>query len=174
VSSDLQKQVARNATLTAEYNKVKKYQEEKDRFELEKELLNEKIQKISELKDRREGPVKIMEDVHNVLPESVWLTSISQSYDKGLTLATRTDGKAYTPGKNLAEPNLIRVEGKAKTPDAVTAFANKILSLGDRYSNTELNNYELATGKDSGNREINFTLFFKILKGPSKSQSEGS
>ena len=173
ITNSLREEQAYNAKLKAEYAQYSKYQDEKDQLDLEKELLNEKIKKISELKDRREGPVKLLEDVANVLPDSVWLISVSQAYDQTLAQATRSEGKVLSPGKNLGEQDLIQIVGKAKTPDAVTTFANKILQISDRYQNTELNNYETTT-LDDGKKEISFTLFFKVRKSAPADSGENS
>ena len=172
VTKSLDAEVAKNKKLTVEYNKIKHYQEKKERYEIQKELLNEKIQKISDLKDLREGPVKLMEDIYNALPDSVWLSSIWQGYNRKLTLATRSEGKAFSPGKNLGEPALVQVVGFAKTTESVTNFANRILSLDSRYYNTELNNYSRVGEKD-GSKEYRYEIFFKVKRGSPKKDAKG-
>ena len=175
VSRQLDRENAENRRLRAEWKKVEKYQEKKDRLELRKELLNEKIQKISELKDRREGPVKLMEDIHNALPEAVWLQSVEQWYDKNLALPTRSEGQVKEIGEGMSQPAMVRVAGFAKTPDAVTNFASRILALDKRYTDTELNHWQKQKNDREGvtTKEYQFTIFFKVRKGETVTEDGG-
>ncbi|CAM2067940.1 PilN domain-containing protein [Sulfidibacter corallicola] len=149
--------------LQAEYDKVKIWIEKREEFEIQKELLNEKIQKISSLKDRREGPVKLMEDVHNVLPESVWLSSINQGFDRNLTQATGAGRSSFAPSKGRSLPSSldVKVSGFAKNTDAITNFAKKIQSLDRRYANLDLNQFEKFQKEEEGSG-YSFDLYFKI------------
>lgn len=160
VKSELDHVRQRNKKLKADYDRVKIWQDKKQEYEIQKELLNEKIRKISELKDRREGPVKLMEDVANALPESVWLGSLTQGYNAQLTKTTGKNRVAYKPsGKNIGDPALVKVSGYAKTSDSVTNFAAKVLNLDTRYEKIDLNNVRLS-GNQS--KEFEFELFFKV------------
>ena len=172
VDKELNKELSRNAELQAEYQKVKPFEEKQEEYEIQKELLNEKIQKISELKDLREGPVKLMEDVYNALPDSAWLISIWQGYNRNLAVASRSEGIVFSPGRNLGEPALVKVSGLAKTADSVTNFANKILNLDKRYYDTELNNYTRIANED-GVKEYRFEIFFKVRRGVKQSSGSG-
>jgi Tfp pilus assembly protein PilN len=146
--------------LQAEYNDLKKYEQIKEDYEIRKELLNEKIMKISELKDNREGPVKLMEDVANVLPESVWLGGIDQGYSQNLVKPTGKGRQAFKPySTNLGDQNLVRVSGYARTTDAITTFARKILSMDSRYEQTDLNSID----KLSEGYHV-FQIYFKVKR----------
>ena len=154
--------------LDKEYNKLKKWEEKQLDYEVKKELLNEKIKKISSLKDTRQGPSKVMEDIANVLPDSVWLESVTQGYDKKLVAGGRHGGTFKPTGRNLSDPSLIRVTGKAKTTEAITNFAERIIKMDKRYTNVELSNLD-REGKggrkaDEGPKEYTFELFFTIMK----------
>ena len=165
VSNKLKDAQAEQVRLKKEWEQVKGYQAEKEDYEIQKELLNEKITKISELKDLREGPVKLMEDVANALPESAWLESIWQGYNKKLAEATRSEGMVIKPGKRaLGEPSLVMVTGSAKTADAVTNFTTRIINLDSRYYDTELNNY-LQFEEEDGTKGYRFEVFFKVRLG---------
>ena len=163
VTKDLNAERRRQQQLEAEYGKVKHWKDKQLEYEIQKELLNEKIQRISSLKDRREGPVKLMEDVTNVIPGSVWLGSVTQGYDKNLTLVTGNNRIAFKPSpRNLSEPDLVQITGFAKTTEAITSFANKVLGLDKRYYDTELNN--IGRVNSEGPKEYTFDLYFKIRR----------
>ena len=153
---------AEKTALEAEWEKVKIWKDKKREYEIQKELLNEKIQKISELKDRREGPVKLMEDIANVVPESVWLGSIRQGYDANLLKPNAKDRKVKKmPGKRAGKPHEIVVSGYANSAEAITNFANKILSMDSRYHRSSLNDY---TQLGDGPQEYAFNIYFEIRK----------
>lgn len=172
VSKRLEEVRAENRRLNQEWKQVQGYQAEKEDYEIQKVLLSRKIAKISELKDLREGPVKLMEDVANALPESAWLESIWQGYNKDLARATRSEGTVIVPGpKTLGDPSLVMVTGQAKTADAVTNFTTRILNLDSRYSDTELNNYSQVEEED-GAKGYRFQIFFKVKQGKAKKTEE--
>lgn len=174
LNGKLRAEQARFARLDQQYNSLKKYEQEQEDYEIQKELLNEKITKISDLKDLREGPVKLMEDVANALPESAWLVSIWQGFDANLAKATRSQGRVIVPGGgSRLEPALVKVEGLAKTADAVTNFTDRIQKLDVRYYDTELNNYAQVEDSDDGSREFKFEIFFKVRRGSPQPQNEG-
>jgi Tfp pilus assembly protein PilN len=153
---------AEKVRLESEWEKVKIWKEKKREYEIQKELLNEKIQKISELKDRREGPVKLMEDIANVVPDSVWLGSIRQGYDKDLLKPSAKNRKVQKmPGKAAGKPYEIIVSGYANSAEAITNFANKILTMDSRYKKSSLNDY---SQKGNGPQEYAFNIYFEIKK----------
>ena len=176
VETEYNNQLALETKLKQDYEKVKHWKEQKENMEIQKELLNEKIQKISDLKDRREGPVKLMEDVANVLPESVWLGGIEQGYNANLIQPTGAGRTALKPtGRNLGEPNLIKISGYAKTTEAITSFARKFIDLEMRYFEHDLNNIV----RDPDSSLYSFELYFKVLgktgaEGAAKPQQGGA
>lgn len=157
VKKELDQVQAEERKLQAEYDKLKIWESKKLDLDIQKELLNEKIQKISDLKDKREGPVQLLEDVYNVVPESVWLTNVYQGYDQRLIQGTENAGaRAQGPHtQRLTDDRTIMIEGFAKTSDAITNYANKLFEF-DRYTNPDLNRFE-----EKGD-EYAFALFFKI------------
>ena len=160
VKKELNQKLNEKAQLEAEWERVKHWKEKKEEYEIQKELLNEKIQKITELKDRKEGPVKLMEDIANVMPESVWLASITQGYNSALVQATAKNRKIKKmPGQNAGSPSSIVVSGYANSAEAITNFANKILSMDSRYHRTSLNDWSRV---GNGPQEIEFHIFFEI------------
>lgn len=162
---ELRELESQRIALQAEYDKLKIWIEKREQFEIQKELLNEKIQKISDLKDRREGPVKLMEDIHNVLPESVWLTDVTQGLDKGLLSTTRPGRERARAGNQRGITNIkeVRISGYAKNTDAITTFARSVQGMEDRYSELDLNQYGLADDKDiEEGSGFKFMLYFKI------------
>ena len=171
VKTELEKNLAEKAELQAKYDKLKHWEAKRDELLIHKELLNEKIEKISELKDNREGPVKLMEDVANVMPESIWLSSIRQGYAAQLVKPTGKGRKAYKPeGQNIGDVKLIAITGYARTTDAITNFARQIRSLDKRYLQTDLNNYD----RKGPNGQYEFQLFFKLRSSKEPAQAQES
>ncbi len=155
---------AQKVALEAEYKKLEVWIQKREEFEIQKELLNEKIQKISMLKDRRQGPVKLMEDIHNVLPETIWLTDITQGMDRALLSGTkpgRTAGST-TNQKGISNIQEVRVVGLAKNTDAITTFARNVQNMEDRYSEIDLNQYSLTAFESENGTGFGFQLFFKV------------
>lgn len=138
------------------------WKEKKLDYEIQKELLNEKIQKISELRNRRQGPVKLMEDVINTMPESVWLESVTQGFNKELTIGKGSERKADTPSKNLSDPRMVRVTGFAKTADSITNFADRLYRLDDRYQKVDLSVLRRMEAEGTGDKQFRFEIYFEI------------
>ncbi|MBO1320005.1 PilN domain-containing protein [Acanthopleuribacter pedis] len=159
-----QELLAEKRALQAEYDKLKVWIDKREQFEIQKELLNEKIQKISQLKDRRQGPVKLMEDIHNVLPESVWLTDVTQGLDKNLLNVTKSGRQRAKGGsqRGITDIREVRISGFAKNTDAITTFARSVQGMEDRYSELDLNQYSMASDKIDEGSGFQFLLYFKI------------
>lgn len=163
VKGELSEVAAEEARLKAEWEKHKHWKEEKEKYEIQKELLNEKIERISELKDRRQGPVKLMEDVANVLPESVWLDSIDTGYDSRILQPTEAGRQTHPMPRAISNrENLVRVEGYANSHEAITNFANQIVSMDKRYKKTDLNLIKRV--QSNGPQEYQFSIWFEIRK----------
>jgi len=143
------------------YDSLKIWEAKQEEFEIQRQLLIEKIQKISDLKDNRQGPVKLMEDIYNVLPESVWLGSIRQGYNSNLVKPSRKGGKAAKPsGGNIGDSRLVLITGYARTTDAITNLARAIINLDERYGKTDLNSFD----KDEKTGQYMFNLYFELKK----------
>ncbi|PIE02528.1 MAG: hypothetical protein CSA81_06860 [Acidobacteria bacterium] len=166
INSDYDEQAAIKAQKQAEYKKLEHWEQKKLELDIQKELLNEKIQKISQLKSRREGPVKLLEDVFNNLPKSIWLKSIVQGYDRRLTDKVDPKGRALTPGRNIGKPNDLMIKGMSKTQDAPTTFANSIQGLDSKYNNVILES--IVEEKETSVPVFQFTLFLKLVPGYEK------
>lgn len=163
VNDKLKKTRAENTRKKAEYAKLEPYKERQLDYEIQKELLTEKIHKISDLKNMREGPVKLLEDIFNNLPTSIHLVSIEQGYDKRLAVATGKGKKVYSPGSNIGSPQMFKLTGYSKTIDAASTLANRLFSITSRITDGELNN--VAIEEKEGLGEYQFTIFFKTKKG---------
>ncbi len=161
----------------AEYKEVEKWKDKQLDYEIQKELLNEKIQKISQLRDRREGPVKLLEDIYNNVPSSIYLTSIEQGYDRRLVTKTAPQAKVFSPGDNVGPPNYYKINGYSKTIDAASTLANRIFSITNRYTDGDLNTVVEETKAGESQGEFLFTIFFKTKLGekedPAKNGEEG-
>jgi Tfp pilus assembly protein PilN len=170
VKNELAQKVAQEQKLQAEYDKVKHWKDKKLEYEVHRELLNEKIQRISELRDQRQGPVKLMQDIANVLPESVWLQSIEQGYQGSLV---RQSGKGREAlklkGNNLETIYTVKLSGRASSTEAITNFANRMIQMDASYQKVDLNTVRRTTV--DGPQEYDFSLFFAI-RPPKKSNAE--
>jgi Tfp pilus assembly protein PilN len=161
----------KEAQLKQEYETLKIWEERKLEYEVQKLILNEKIEKISQLKDNREGPVKLLEDIANVLPESVWLDSLQQGYDTTLVQSSQSYTESFKPDTGrLPSIHLVKVTGRARTSEAITSFAKNVINLSERYSGTDLNT--ITQDAESGIHE--FQLFFTVSTAPKDKGSSGS
>lgn len=143
----------------SEYKELAIWKEKQLDYDIRKELLSEKIRKISDLKSRREGPVKLLEDIFNNTPSSVYLESLEQGYDKRLVSPTQKGQKVFSPGNNIGPPNMFKITGYSKTMDAASTMANRLFSLDERYKDGELQRVEINEGEDSS--DFRFLIFFK-------------
>ncbi len=165
--SELRAKQEEKTKLQAQYDKLKDWPKKKEEYELQKQLLNEKIKRISELKDLREGPVKLLEDVYNIRPESVWLESITQGYEKSDLLATAAGRHDPGLGSPVGNSNLVRIIGYASSQEAITQFANQFMTMDTRYKKTDLNRISRVQTPDT--LLYKFTLWFEV---PSKTKPE--
>ncbi|MCB1042131.1 MAG: hypothetical protein KDC35_04300 [Acidobacteria bacterium] len=153
-----------------EYKAVEKWKDLQLDYEVQKELLNEKIQKISQLRDRRQGPVKLLEDVFNNTPSSIYLATIEQGYDKRLVEKPGPGQAVFNPGSNPGAPNMFKITGYSKTIDAASTLANRLFAI-PRYTDGSLNTViEQEKGDVQG--EFLFTIFFKTTSGGEKAAAE--
>lgn len=151
----------------AEYDKLAKWDKIKLEYDIQKELMTEKIRKIGQLKERREGPVKLLEDVFNNLPKSVWLVSITQGYDKRLVSKIAKGMTVLKPGKNIGAPNQLLIIGRSRTQDAASSFANRMEGIETRYKSVTLNTIVEIKDKSSIH-SFEFKLFLKMVPGYEK------
>ena len=149
-----------------EYKSLEKWTQKKLEFDIQKELLTEKINKIGQLKERREGPVKLLEDVFNNLPKSLWLESILQGYDQRLVVVIDKGMESIKPGTNIGAPNQVKIVGRSRTQDAAGTFANRIQGLETRYKSVTLNTIVEKT--DESVPVYEFKLFLKMVPGYEK------
>jgi Tfp pilus assembly protein PilN len=170
IKGELSRKVAEQSKLQAEYDKLKHWKDKKLEYEIQEELLNEKINRISELRDQRQGPVKLMQDISNVLPESVWLQSIEQGYQGALV---RQSGKGRDilklKGENLENIYTVKLAGRASSTEAITNFANRMIQMDASYQKVDLNTLRRTTVE--GPQEYDFNLFFAI-RPPKKSAAD--
>lgn len=65
----------------SELIKLKDKTKKVEKMEQNQKLLIEKLEIIAKLKTRKQGPVRILDDLTRAIPEKAWLTSISQKND---------------------------------------------------------------------------------------------
>lgn len=75
------RKAALTQTLRRKKQELKTYQgliEQEKRFRAQKELLERKEQTIVQLKDKQSKPMKLLEEIYNRCPDTVWFESIVQ------------------------------------------------------------------------------------------------
>jgi len=175
IKNEYKKVRAEELRLQAEWEEVKIWQERKENYEIRKELLNDQIAKISALKDSREGPVQLMTDVYNIMPDSVWLSDVRQGYKIDLVKPSKPSRKVTKlPGRNLGAEREYRLRGFASSPEAATTYANRLREMDATYKNVMLNDLERTEVEDNeeGPGAFLFHLYFE-LEPKSKSAAQG-
>lgn len=143
------KQLAR--TLDEKRRELKTYEgliEQEKRFRAQKELLELKKNTIIRLKDNQAGPVKMLEDIFNRCPDSVWFESIEQKGEQ------------------------VTIKGRAKNTEAANQFYQE-LAQSPMIRNIE---YPLLR-KDEKYRIPNvvfFEILFRVGKAAEEAQAAGS
>ncbi len=76
--SELENQVALKESQLA---KLKQKTKKVENMEQSQKLLIEKLEIIARLKTRKQGPVRILDDLTTAIPDRAWLTSVTQKDD---------------------------------------------------------------------------------------------
>lgn len=67
-----------------------------ENMEQSQKLLIEKLEIIAKLKTRKQGPVRILDDITKAIPERAWLTSVSQKNDFIEVSGVAVDGETVS------------------------------------------------------------------------------
>lgn len=105
-SSELQSWRERRAANEVELARLAEVRKKAEEFKRQKDLLEKKINLITELKKKQSVPVHILDQVSKNLPDFLWLDSMS------------------------AGANQINIVGKATTYNAVSNFYDNLLASG--------------------------------------------
>ena len=106
VNRDLNSWEKKHTEADAELARLKPIRDKADRYEKRKELLEQKISLITELKKQQTVPVHILDQVSRNLPDFLWLDSMDASQNK------------------------IEIKGKATTYNAVSNFYKNLSASG--------------------------------------------
>ena len=119
-ASRLKEQEEKNRLAQQEVTRLEAVLKEVADFEDKKAKLQKKVDLINALKANQRGPVRLMDEVSNALPDLLWLERMEV---KGNVITL--DGKALNPPAvaNFLE-NLKRVQAFQEPPDAVSAITN--------------------------------------------------
>src|SRR5690606_10271297 len=91
--SELENQVAiKESQLTKLKDKTKKVES----MEQNQKLLIEKLEIIAKLKTRKQGPVRILDDLTKAIPEKAWLTAVTQKNDFIEVSGVAVDGQTVS------------------------------------------------------------------------------
>lgn len=138
-------------TLAEKKRELKTYEgliEQEKQFRAQKELLERKKNTIIRLKDNQAGPVKMLQDIFNRCPDTVWFESIEQKGDQ------------------------VTIKGRAKNTEAANQFYQE-LAQSPMIRNIE---YPLLK-KDEKYRIPNvvfFEILFRVGKTAEEAQAVGS
>ena len=88
VSSDLAAAEVSVAQLEADIERYKPQQTLVKNFMKQKKQLQDKLDVIANLEEARNGPVRVLDELSNRVPERLWLTSVSTK-GKGIKLEGR-------------------------------------------------------------------------------------
>jgi type IV pilus assembly protein PilN len=80
----------------SELLKLKDKTKKVENMEQNQKLLIEKLEIIAKLKTRKQGPVRILDDITRAIPERAWLTSISQKNDTIEFSGVAVDGQTVS------------------------------------------------------------------------------
>jgi len=105
-SSELSRLRQAKADAEVELQRLEAIRKKADEFKRQKELLERKINLITELKKKQSVPVHILDQISRNLPDFLWLDSMS------------------------AASNQINIAGKATTYNAVSNFYDNLLASG--------------------------------------------
>lgn len=105
-NSALESERAQKVENEAELVRLEEVRKKGEYYKRQKELLEQQIQLITDLKKRQEVPVHILDQISKNLPDFLWLDSMS------------------------AQANQINISGKATTYNAVSNFYNSLNSSG--------------------------------------------
>ncbi|NOZ12638.1 MAG: hypothetical protein GXO69_03205 [Acidobacteria bacterium] len=130
---------AKARELRAKKQELKRYQgliELEKRFRAQKELLEKKEQTIVQLKDRQSQPMKLLQEIYNRCPDTVWFESIVQ---KGSTVTIKGRAKnseaanqfyqdlSHSPIVQNIDYPLLRKDEKYRIPNVV--YFEMVLSI---------------------------------------------
>lgn len=80
--------------LEVQVKKLRRKTKHVNELEKKRKLLTEKLRTIAKLKSKKQGPVRVLEDMTKRIPERAWLVSISQNSDvlefRGIALDNQT------------------------------------------------------------------------------------
>ena len=105
-SNELKAQQERKREAEAEVARLVEIRKKADEFKRQKELLERKINLITELKKKQSVPVHILDQVSRNLPDFLWLDSMT------------------------AASNQVQIAGKATTYNAVSNFYDNLIASG--------------------------------------------
>ena len=125
----------------AELERLTEIRKKGDEYKSQKELLERKINLITELKKKQAVPVHILDQVSKNLPDFLWLESMS------------------------ASNNLININGKATTYNAVSNFYGNLTGSGYFADVTLGRTFEVPEG-------VSFSLTCKFAAGAASQEAE--
>lgn len=133
------KKEALSRDLSRKKQELKTYQgliEQQNQFKARKEMLERKEQTIVQLKDRQSKPMKLLEEIYNRCPDSVWFESIEQKGNsvtiKGRAKNTEAANQFYqdlsqSPLISGVEYPLLQKDEKYRIPNVV--YFEMVLSI---------------------------------------------
>lgn len=135
LKSTISSLIAEKQSLEVRLKEVKEKVKEVENFERDKKVFEEKIAIIQNLKKNQKGPVHVLDEISQMLPERVWLVSLKET------------------GKDIS------ITGSGMTNDDIVKYVNNLKS-SKLFRNVQL--IESRQIVDSGVSIYNFSLTFNL------------
>lgn len=152
--SELENEVALQE---AQLSKLKQKTKKVENMEQNQKLLIEKLEIIAKLKTRKQGPVRILDDLTTAIPERAWLTSVSQKEDTLEISGVAIDGQTVSDfiarireSKFIDEADAVKTQMVMRDDVKLQSFTfparlSELLTL--KKSSSELDDSSSAKGK---------------------------
>jgi type IV pilus assembly protein PilN len=152
--SELENEVALQE---AQLSKLKQKTKKVENMEQNQKLLIEKLEIIAKLKTRKQGPVRILDDLTTAIPERAWLTSVSQKEDTLEISGVAIDGQTVSDfiarireSKFIDEADAVKTQMVMRDDVKLQSFTfparlSELLTL--KKSSSELDDSGSAKGK---------------------------
>lgn len=122
---------AENQRIQSEINKLKAKVGEVEKFKQKLKVLKDQLGVINNLQAGRTGPVRMMDELTDLIPREVWLSSFREQAGNVQISGLATDGpeiadflESLKRSKYFSEPNLVSVQasGGSKGEEALQRF----------------------------------------------------
>lgn len=170
VHSEAEKKVAENANLEKQLKEKEPFLLKQKEAETQKQLLEDRINQILQLKEMQQGPVYLMKRLYEVKPsDGIWFIEVKVA-DPEITVGmppppaapggapgrgapvANPGAPGAAPAAPVARPNsVITIKGRGVNPTVVTQFVTQIEAhRGDWFPSVTLRSIKAITDTETG------------------------